>query len=339
MADKSSLFQGTYPATRLRRNRRKPWIREMVAESNLSTQDLIWTVFVKGGKNEREQVLSMPGVERLSVDVLVEKAKEAFSLGIPAIAIFPKTPLELKNPEGDEALNPNNLVCTAVRSIKKHVPDLGVICDVALDPYTSHGQDGLIRNNDVDNDETLNVLKQQALIQAKAGCDIIAPSDMMDGRVSIIRTTLDLAGYQHVQIMAYSAKFASAFYGPFRDAVGSTSNLGKSDKRTYQMDPRNSDEALREVALDIQEGADMIMIKPGMPYLDIIRRVKDYFGVSTFAYQVSGEYAMLKAAGEKGWLDSDAALMESLLSFKRAGADGILTYWALEAAKRLRNIS
>ena len=335
MADQPT-FLGAFPDTRLRRNRRDAWSRELVAENRLRASDLIWTVFARDGVGEIEPVVSMPGVDRVSVDLLAERAAEAHALGIPAIAVFPKTPQELKNADGDEALNPDNLVCQAVRAVKAAVPGLGVICDVALDPYTSHGQDGLIRDGYVVNDETVHVLCRQAINQAEAGCDVIAPSDMMDGRIGAIRTALDEAGYEHVRLMAYSAKYASVFYGPFRDAVGSDGNLGGGDKRTYQMDPGNTDEALREVAFDIDEGADMVMIKPGMPYLDILRRVKETFGLPTYVYQVSGEYAMLKAAGERGWLDGDGALMEALLCFKRAGADGILTYWAVEAAKRLK---
>ncbi len=278
----------------------------------------------------------MPGVERLSIDLLVEEIGVAKRLGIPAVAVFPKTDPALKTPEAEEALNPENLACRAVRAIKQaHGDEIGVICDVALDPYSSHGQDGLVRDDYVVNDETLDVLCQQSVVQAKAGCDIIAPSDMMDGRVGAIRRALDEAGFEQVLILSYAAKYASAFYGPFRDAVGSKGALGSGDKKTYQMDPANSDEALREVALDIAEGADMVMVKPGMPYLDIIRRVKETFAVPTFAYQVSGEYAMLTAAAANGWLDRDAAMLESLLAFKRAGADGILTYFALEAARRL----
>jgi porphobilinogen synthase len=277
----------------------------------------------------------MPGVERLSIDLLVPAVARAAELKIPAVAIFPATDPALKNEEATEAVNPENLVCRAVRAIKSAGLDLGVICDVALDPYTSHGQDGLVRNGYVVNDETLDMLCRQAVVQAQAGCDVIAPSDMMDGRIGVIRRALDQAGFDHVQLLAYSAKYASAFYGPFRDAVGSASSLGQGDKRTYQMDPANSDEGLREVALDLAEGADMVMIKPGMPYLDMVRRIKDTFGVPTFAYQVSGEYAMIAAAAQNGWLDRKKSMLESLLSFKRAGADGILTYFAIEAAEAL----
>ncbi len=278
----------------------------------------------------------MPGVERLSIDLLIEAVAAAAELGIPVVALFPVTDPSLKDADGSEALNPENLVCRAVRAIKQAVPNIGVMCDVALDPYTSHGQDGLLRDGYVVNDESVDVLCRQAVVQAQAGCDIIAPSDMMDGRIGGIRQALDLSDHADVQIMAYAAKYASAFYGPFRDAVGSSSNLGTGDKRTYQMDPANGDEALREVALDLAEGADMVMVKPGMPYLDIVTRVKQTFGVPTFAYQVSGEYAMLTAAAERGWLDRDKVMMESLLAFKRAGADGVLTYFAVEAAQRLK---
>jgi porphobilinogen synthase len=308
-----------------------------VTENRLSTDDLILPLFIHEGKNHREAIASMPGVERLSVDLVVETAGQAAELGIPAIALFPATDPVKKTPDAAEAVNSNNLVCRATEAIKTaHREAIGVMCDVALDPYTSHGQDGLIRDGYVVNDETIDVLCQQALVQARAGCDIIAPSDMMDGRVGRIRRALDEAGFERVSIMAYAAKYASAFYGPFRDAVGSASNLGAGDKRTYQMDPANTDEALRDVALDIAEGADMVMVKPGMPYLDIVRRVKDAFRVPTFAYQVSGEYAMLAAAAQNGWLDRDKVILESLLAFKRAGADGILTYFALEAARLIR---
>ncbi|MBM3483233.1 MAG: porphobilinogen synthase [Alphaproteobacteria bacterium] len=327
---------GRYPTVRLRRNRRDDWSRRLVAETKLSVDDLIWTTFVREGKGTTEPIRSMPGVERVAVDVLAKRAVEASKLGIPALAVFPQTPQARKNEEGDEALNPDNLVCRAVRAVKKAAPDIGVVCDVALDPYTSHGHDGVIRNGEIANDETVAILCRQAVIQAEAGCDVIAPSDMMDGRVGAVRQALDDAGFQHVRIMSYAAKYASAFYGPFRDAIGSGKNLGKRDKRTYQMDPANTDEALREVALDIAEGADMVMVKPGMPYLDVVRRVKETFGMPTYVYQVSGEYAMMKAAGLKGWIDWDAAILESLRGFKRAGADGILTYAAYEVAKRLR---
>ena len=329
-------FEGGYPRTRLRRPRRDDWSRRLMRESNLSVDDLIWPLFVCEGENRREEIVSMPGVERLSIDLAVEAVAEAANLGVPAVALFPATPAEKKSPQCEEAVNPNNLVCRAVRAVKGAVGDrVGVICDVALDPYSSHGQDGLVRDGYVVNDETVGVLCQQALVQAGAGCDVIAPSDMMDGRIGAIRAALDSTGFEHVQIMAYAAKYASAFYGPFRDAVGSSGNLGGGDKRTYQMDPANSDEALREVALDIAEGADSVMVKPGMPYLDIVRRVKDAFGVPTYAYQVSGEYAMLAAAAEQGWLDPEKTVLESLVAFKRAGADGVLTYFAVEVAKLL----
>jgi porphobilinogen synthase len=321
--------------TRPRRNRRTPWARRLVRENVLTTDDLIWPIFIVDGTQTRVPVASMPGVERLSVDEAVREAERAARLDIPCIALFPYTDPKLRNEDGGEALNPDNLVCRAVRAIKNEVPDVGVLCDVALDPYTSHGHDGLIRGGEIINDETVAVLVKQALVQAEAGCDIIAPSDMMDGRVGAIREGLDDAGLTHVQIMAYAAKYASAFYGPFRDAVGSAATL-TGDKRTYQMDPGNSDEALREVELDIAEGADMIMVKPGMPYLDIVRRVKDAFGMPTFAYQVSGEYSMIMAAAGNGWLDGEKAMMESLLGFKRAGADGVLTYFAPRVAQKLK---
>ena len=328
---------GQYPATRLRRLRRHDWSRRLVAESRLTVDDLIWPLFVLDGQGKRQAVASMPGVERLSIDLLVEAVGSAVELGIPAVAIFPVTEPAKKTPEAEEATNPDNLVCRAVRAIKKaHGDAIGVICDVALDPYTSHGQDGLVRDGYVVNDETIEVLCRQAVVQAKAGCDVIAPSDMMDGRVGAVRRALDGAGFDRVSIMAYAAKYASAFYGPFRDAVGSAASLASGDKRTYQMDAANTDEALREVALDVAEGADMVMVKPGMPYLDVVRRVKDTFQVPTFAYQVSGEYAMLAAAAQNGWLDRDKTVLESLLAFKRAGADGVLTYFAVEAARLLR---
>ena len=325
----------SYPKIRMRRLRRHDWTRRLVAENTLSPADFIWPVFVIDGENKREAVSSMPGVERLSVDVLVTAAKEAAGLGIPVIALFPQTPPSLKSEDGREALNPDNLVCRAVRAIKSAVPEIGVLCDVALDPYTSHGHDGVLRDGTVHNDATVEILVQQSLVQVKAGCDIIAPSDMMDGRIGAIRAALEKAGHHDTLLMAYAAKYASAFYGPFREAVGSAKSL-TGDKRTYQMDPANGDEALREVALDIAEGADMVMVKPGMPYLDLVWRVKERFGVPTFAYQVSGEYAMLSAASEKGWLERDRAILESLMAFKRAGASGILTYFAVEAAKLLK---
>jgi len=321
---------------RPRRNRKTEWARRMVREHVLTTDDLIWPLFVTDGHNRRTAVASMPGVERLSVDQAVREAERAMKLEIPCIALFPYTEPSLRDEQGSEALNPDNLVCQSVRAVKKEFPDIGVLCDVALDPFTSHGHDGLLQDGRILNDETVAVLVRQALVQAEAGCDIIAPSDMMDGRVAAIRDGLDRAGYLDVQIMAYAAKYASAFYGPFRDAIGSAKTL-TGDKRTYQMDSANSDEALREVELDIAEGADMVMVKPGMPYLDVLRRVKDSFGMPTFAYQVSGEYAMIAAAGQNGWLDSERAMMESLIAFKRAGADGVLTYFAARAAEKLRS--
>jgi porphobilinogen synthase len=331
----------TKPADRLnlairpRRNRRSEWARRMVRESVLTTADLIWPVFVVNGSKVRAPVESMPDVERLSVDEAVRAAEQAAKLTIPCLALFPYTDPGRRDESGSEALNPDNLVCRAVRAIKKEVPEIGVLCDVALDPYTSHGHDGLLRDGLILNDETVAVLVRQALVQAEAGCDIIAPSDMMDGRIGAIRTGLDAAGFTDVQIMAYAAKYASVFYGPFRDAVGSSATL-TGDKRTYQMDPANSDEALREVELDIAEGADMVMVKPGLPYLDILHRVKAAFGMPTFAYQVSGEYAMIMAAAGNGWLDGDKAMMESLIAFKRAGADGVLTYFAQRIAEKLK---
>jgi porphobilinogen synthase len=336
MSDGVSFPTGRFPQIRMRRTRQFDWSRRLVRENHLTADDLIWPVFVHEGKGKRTPIASMPGVERLSIDLLVEAASRAAELKIPAIALFPATEASLKSEEATEAINPTNLVCRAVRAIKAARLDLGVICDVALDPYTSHGQDGLVRNGNVVNDETIDMLCRQAIVQAQAGCDVIAPSDMMDGRIGAIRQALDQAGFAHVQLLAYAAKYASAFYGPFRDAVGSATNLGQGDKRTYQMDPANSDEAIREVALDLAEGADMVMVKPGMPYLDIVRRVKSEFGVPTFAYQVSGEYAMIAAAAQNGWLDRTKAMLESLLAFKRAGADGILTYFAVEAAEILR---
>jgi porphobilinogen synthase len=323
--------------TRMRRNRRSEWARRLVRENVVSTDDLIWPLFVMDGDNARSPIASMPGVERLSVDQAVREAERAAKLTIPCIALFPYTDPSLRDATGSEALNDNNLVCRAIRAIKKEVPEVGILCDVALDPFTSHGHDGLLRDDGVImNDETVAVLVKQALVQAQAGCDIIAPSDMMDGRVGAIRRALDAEDLTDVSIMAYAAKYASAFYGPFRDAVGSSKTL-HGDKRTYQMDPANTDEALREVALDIEEGADMIMVKPGMPYLDIVARVKDAFGMPTFAYQVSGEYAMIMAAANNGWLDGERAMMESLTSFKRAGCDGILTYFAPRVAEKLRS--
>ncbi len=326
---------GRYPDTRMRRNRQTDWSRRLVAENKLSVDDLIWPVFVCEGDDVQQPIPSMPGVVRHSIDSLIKVVTEARDLGIPAVAIFPATDPAKKSDAAEEAFNPDNLVCRAVRAIKESVEGIGIICDVALDPYTSHGHDGLLRDGEILNDETIEVLCKQAVTQAAAGCDVIAPSDMMDGRIGAIRRALDVAGHQNVQIMAYSAKYASAFYGPFRDAVGSAKNLAQGDKRTYQMNPANTDEALREVALDIAEGADMVMVKPGMPYLDIVSRVSREFGVPTFAYQVSGEYAMLAAAAEQGWLDRDRVMTESLLAFKRAGAAGILTYFAVEVAKQL----
>ena len=326
----------TFPSTRMRRNRSADWLRRMVQENRLTADDLIWPIFVVEGSGKREAVLSMPGVERLSVDLLAEEVGKAQELGIPAVAVFPYTPEGLKTPGGSEALNPDNIVCRGVREIKKHVSNMGVLCDVALDPYNSDGHDGLVKDGEILNDETVEILCQQSVIQANAGCDVIAPSDMMDGRIGSIRKVLDDAGHQNVTIMAYAAKYASAFYGPFRDAVGSGGVL-IGDKKTYQMDPGNGDEAIREVGLDIAEGADMVMVKPGLPYMDIIYRVKNEFGVPTFAYNVSGEYAMLRAAAQNGWLDYPAAMMEMLTGFKRAGADGILTYAARDAAKTLKS--
>jgi porphobilinogen synthase len=323
-------------ATRPRRNRKAEWARRLVRENVLTTDDLIWPLFLVDGTNKRLPVASMPGVERLSIDEAVRDAERAAKLAIPCLALFPYTDPKQRDERGREALNPDNLVCRAIRAIKKEVPELGVLCDVALDPYTSHGHDGLLRDGVIVNDDTVEVLVQQALVEAEAGCDIIAPSDMMDGRVGAIRETLDQADFTDVSIMAYAAKYASAFYGPFRDAVGSAATL-TGDKRTYQMDPANSDEALREVELDIAEGADMVMVKPGMPYLDILRRVKDAFGVPTFAYQVSGEYSMIMAAVQNGWLDGDKAMMESLIAFKRAGACGVLSYFAPRVAEKLKN--
>ena len=326
-----------YPMGRPRRLRRDAFTRNLVRENAVSTNDLIYPVFVVDGKQQRQAVLSMPGVERLSLDLLLPVAEECVRLGIPVMALFPVIDPALKTPDGREALNPDGLIPRVVQALKKEFPDLGVMTDVALDPFTSHGQDGL---PDADgyilNDETVALLVKQALTQAGAGVDIVAPSDMMDGRIGAIRQALEANHFIHTRIMAYSAKYASAFYGPFRDAVGSAANLGKGNKKVYQMDPGNSDEALREVAMDIAEGADMVMVKPGMPYLDLVRRVKDEFKIPTFAYQVSGEYAMLKAAAINGWLDHDAVMLESLLAFKRAGADGVLTYFARDAARLLQ---
>jgi porphobilinogen synthase len=327
-----------FPLARPRRLRRDTFTRNLVRENALTPHDLIYPVFVLDGEKRREPVASMPGVERLSLDQLLPAAEDCVKLGIPVMALFPVIDPSLKTPDGQEAFNAEGLVPRVVRALKKHFPDLGVMTDVALDPFTSHGQDGLLDDTGyILNDETVQVLVRQALVQAEAGVDIVAPSDMMDGRIGAIRAALESSGAIHTRIMAYSAKYASAFYGPFRDAVGSAANLGKSNKKVYQMDPGNTDEALREVAMDIAEGADMVMVKPGMPYLDVVRRVKDEFRVPTFAYQVSGEYAMLKAAAQNGWLDHDAVMMESLLAFKRAGADGVLTYFALAAARLLHS--
>lgn len=326
-----------FPAGRPRRLRRDSFTRNLVREHALTAHDLIYPVFVQEGQNRRDAVASMPGVERFSLDTLLPVAEECVALGIPVMALFPVIDGSLKTPAGDEAFNPDGLIPRVVAALKSRFPELGVMTDVALDPYTSHGQDGLLDDTGyVLNDVTVEVLVKQALTQAEAGVDIVAPSDMMDGRIGAVRDALEDNGDIHTRIMAYSAKYASAFYGPFRDAVGSATNLGKSNKKVYQMDPGNSDEALREVGIDIAEGADMVMVKPGMPYLDIVRRVKDEFRVPTFAYQVSGEYAMLKAAAQNGWLDHDAVMLESLLAFKRAGADGVLTYFALEAARLLK---
>jgi porphobilinogen synthase len=327
---------GGYPATRMRRMRRDDFSRRLMRETTLTPDDLILPVFVLEGEGQREAVASMPGVERLSIDLLVREAREIAALGIPAMAIFPVTPPEAKSEDAAEAYNPDGLAQRAVRALKDAVPELGVITDVALDPFTTHGQDGLIDEHGyVMNDETVEVLVQQALSHAEAGADVVAPSDMMDGRIQAIREALEAAGHIHTRILAYSAKYASAYYGPFRDAVGSAANLGKGNKFTYQQDPANSDEALREVALDLAEGADMVMVKPGMPYLDVVRRVKERFGVPTFVYQVSGEYAMHKAAAQNGWLDEQAVVMESLVCIKRAGADAILTYFARQVAEWL----
>jgi porphobilinogen synthase len=328
---------GKFPARRMRRARRDDFSRRLVREARLGPDDLILPVFVREGERVTEPVASMPGVERVSLDRLYPIVEQALTLGIPAIALFPVVDTSLKTAAAEEAFNPEGLVPRAVRALKARFPGMGLITDIALDPYTVHGQDGLIDDAGyVVNDETLVVLRKQALSHAEAGVDIVAPSDMMDGRIGAIREALDEANFIHTRILAYSAKYASAFYGPFRDAVGSGTNLGKGDKKTYQMDPGNSDEALHEVGLDLEEGADFVMVKPGMPYLDIVRRVKDTYGVPTFVYQVSGEYAMLKAAGAQGWIDGDACMMEALLAFRRAGADAILTYYAIEAARRLR---
>jgi porphobilinogen synthase len=329
---------GKYPSTRPRRMRRDDFSRRLMRENVLTANDFIYPVFVLDGENRTEAVGSMPGVQRQSIDLLLKTAAECVKYGIPALALFPVVDQSLKSLDAKEAYNPDGLVPRTIKALKKAFPELGIITDIALDPYTSHGQDGLIDDSGyVLNDETVSVLVRQALCHAEAGADIVAPSDMMDGRIGAIRQALEFDGHIHTRILAYSAKYASSFYGPFRDAVGSAANLGKGNKYTYQMDPANSDEALKEVALDLEEGADMVMVKPGMPYLDIVRRVKQEFGVPTFAYHVSGEYAMLKAAAQNGWLDERAGVLEALLCFKRAGADGVLTYYALEAAKWLKD--
>ena len=328
---------GRFPVTRMRRNRRDEWNRRLVAENTLTADDFILPVFVHDSEEAHVDIPSLPGIQRHSIDALVERAGQAKELGIPVIAVFPATDPALKDAEGSESVNPDNLVCRSVRAIKAAHPELGVMCDVALDPFTDHGHDGLLRDGYVVNDETLDVLTRQAVVQADAGCDVISPSDMMDGRVGAIRTALDDAGHDAVRILAYSAKYASALYGPFRDAVGSAPNLAGGDKKTYQIDPANSDEAMREVAMDIAEGADMVMVKPGLFYLDIVRRVKDQFGMPTYAYQVSGEFAMMKGAAMNGWLDWDRVILESLLACKRAGADGVLSYAAIEVVERLKS--
>jgi len=326
-----------YPAVRMRRMRRDPFSRALMRENVVTASDLIYPVFVLDGQNQRQQVASMPGVERVSVDLLLKVAEEAVALGIPVLALFPMVDASLKTYDGVEATNPEGLIPRAVRELRRHFPQLGIMTDVALDPYTTHGQDGLPDENGyIVNEKTIAMLTRQALAQAEAGVDVVAPSDMMDGRIGAIRMALEEKEFIHTRIMAYSAKYASGYYGPFREAVGSAANLGKADKNTYQMDPANSNEALREVALDIAEGADMVMVKPGMPYLDVVRRVKDEFKVPTFAYQVSGEYAMLQAAFQNGWLDPDKVIMETMMSFKRAGADGVLTYFAMDVARRLK---
>jgi porphobilinogen synthase len=330
-----SDYSSSFPSTRLRRLRRAPWLREMVAEVRLHPSDLIWPVFIQEGENTATPISSMPGVFRLTLDLLVKQAKEAAALGIPAIALFPVVDSKLKTERGDEALNPDNLVCRAIKMLKDTLPGLGIITDVALDPYTSHGQDGLIKNGIILNDETVEILCRQAINQARAGCDIVAPSDMMDGRIGAIHRTLEAEGFQDTVILSYAAKYASNFYGPFRDAVDSAKHLGAADKKAYQMDFRNSDEALREVALDVAEGADMVMVKPAGSYLDIIQRVSKAFPLPVLAYQVSGEYAMIKAASEKGWLNEEAAMFESLIAIKRAGARAILTYGACDIARQL----
>ncbi len=331
----SSAPPGSYPNVRLRRSRQSAWSRALVAENALTPANLIWPLFIVDGKRAHQPIPSMPGVERLSIELAVEAAGQAAELGIPAVALFPYTQPGLRDEAGSEAFNPENLVCRAVRAIKSSVPNIGVVCDIALDPYTSHGHDGILIKGEIANDESVEALVRQALVQAEAGCDVLAPSDMMDGRIGAIRQALEARGFKKTLIMSYAAKYASAFYGPFRDAVGSSGTL-KGDKRTYQMDPANSDEALREVALDLAEGADMVMVKPGLPYLDIVRRVSETFRVPTFVYQVSGEYAMLAGAFERGWLSREKCILESLMAFRRAGAHGILTYFALEAARLLK---
>ncbi len=328
-------FSASFPSTRLRRNRTDVWLRDMLAENQVTTSDLILPLFVQEGANIRTPIASMPGVERLSLDLLEGVVEKAVRYGIPAIALFPVVPSEKKTENAKEAYNKKNLVCLATQTLKKEFPEIGIICDVALDPYTSHGHDGLIKDGYVVNDETVALLCKQAVSLAQAGCDVVAPSDMMDGRIGEIRRALDAEHFENVKILSYAAKYASCFYGPFRDAVGSGINLGGADKKSYQMNPANSDESLREVALDIAEGADMVMVKPGMPYLDIIRRVRDNFNIPVFAYQVSGEYAMIKAAAQNGWLDNDKTLMEAMLAFKRAGACAVFTYAALEIAEIL----
>jgi porphobilinogen synthase len=334
----SATTSAAYPAIRLRRMRRDPFSRALMRENTITASDLIYPVFILDGEGQRQLVASMPGVERVSLDLLMEVAQECVTLGIPVLALFPVIDASLKTYDGAEATNPNGLVPRAVRALKSSFPQLGILTDIALDPYTTHGQDGLPDETGyIVNEKTIEMLIRQALTHAAAGVDVVAPSDMMDGRIGAIRNALEAAGHIHTRIMAYSAKYASAFYGPFRDAVGSSANLGKADKNTYQMDPANSDEALREVGLDLAEGADMVMVKPGMPYLDIVRRVKDEFKVPTFAYQVSGEYAMIKAAAQNGWLDHDKVMMESMMAFKRAGADGVLTYFARDIARLLRD--
>ena len=331
------MINASYPSKRMRRLRSHAWIRDLVEENSLNVNDLIWPAFVIEGEDSRESIDSMPGVERYSIDLLVKEAKEAHKLGIPAIALFPITPTNKKTDDGRESYNRDNLICRTIQSVKDAVPKMGIITDVALDPYTSHGHDGLVEDGEIINDATVEVLCKQALAQAHAGADVIAPSDMMDGRIGAIREALDENGQNHVMILSYAAKYASSFYGPFRDAVQSKGCL-QGDKKTYQMNPANSNEALHEVALDLQEGADMVMVKPGMPYLDIITRVKDTFKVPTFAYHVSGEYAMLRGACDQGWLDYDGAILEAMMSFKRAGTDGVLTYAARDIAKLLQNL-